>query len=225
MTSNGEAADIVRTAQVTILKVLARWAPHARHDFVGACSPLSMDLSLLSVKSRKGALPADEIGQFVERAGGNIAKTLQQCDRIVVLLGQDRGVQVEVREVLSQIARKMRTLFAEVVFQEADPVLGAESEYDLYVVLWAAVMALEDRIGANVRLSLSAQRDSAHKLIIAIVSEPLSAQGSAWSGSLGTNTPARRIGMDELAALAKYLDFDYAENSHGVELSRRGKTH
>ncbi|MEP7156298.1 MAG: hypothetical protein ABI905_11035 [Betaproteobacteria bacterium] len=231
--------DESRLAALTaIFKVMARWAPQARHDLVGACSPISLDLSLLGVKSRRAPLTSEDVDAFVERGKKNVKNTVQEIDTVMLLQRQERTHEISVCDMLEKMARSTRTAFAGVDWSppEEPATLGAESEYDLTITIWAVLMALLDRHGANQQLRLFAQRvggedGSGDKgngggggkgdLVMDFSVSP--ASGESWAGATA-DAGAQRISIDEVHHLANHLGFAFSRREGGIELRREFAT-
>ena len=213
-------SDDSRLAALTAtFKVLARWAPQARHDVVGACSPISLDLSLLAVKSKRAPLTADEVESFVERGKKNLKNTVEEIDTVMLLQKQDRRREIGVGEMFEKMARSTRTLFAGVDW--VPPVgtdeLGNDSEYDLTIAIWAVLMALLDRHGAHSQLRLIARREL-DELVMDFSVSPTTGEvfGAADAGTAGGHP----ISLDEVHHLANHLGFTFTRRERGIELRR-----
>ena len=215
--------DEARLAALTaIFKVLARWAPQARHDVVGACSPISLELSLLGVKSRRSALSAEDVELFIERGKKSIKNTVDEIDSVMLLQKQDRKHAVPVCDMLDKMARSTRTLFAGVDWSApqnpAD--LGSDSEYDLTLGMWAVLMALLDRHGGNMQLRLFAQREGDDLMMDFSVAPMSPAVAENWSSPAGQTAPQQQLSIDEVHHLAHHLGFTFTRREGGIELRR-----
>jgi hypothetical protein len=206
-------------AEATIAKVLGRWAPHARHDLVGAWTPMSMDLAILAAKNAKSALTSDEIATFIARMKDTLKHLSAESDNVTVMVGQDRNATTPVSEVLRDIAHKMRARFGSVecVLPQDPESLGVEIRYDLYMVLLAAVMALEDRKGTSQQLTLTGSRNAEGHVVISIA---MTEGGTnTWPPAHGASPP-RRIDFVDVDCLAAHLGFKFTPTLDGGELKR-----
>ncbi len=201
------------------LKVLARWAPHARHDVVGAFSPISLDLSLLGVKSKRGPLSTDDIATFIERGKENIKNTVEEINRVILLQRQDRQVPIAVCDMMEKMTRTTRTVFAIVDWSPPDDpnTLGTDSEYDLTMVIWATLMALFDRHGAGMQLRVEARRDTS-QLLLGFYVTPATAESTV--GHARASAAHEHISFNEVRHLAVHLGFTFGESGGGIELVR-----
>ncbi len=215
-----EDSQRVEVAALTaILKVLARWAPHARHDVVGACSPISLDLSLLGVKSKRAPLSPEDVATFIERGKANMKNTVDEINRVFLLQRQDRQVTIAVGDMLDKMTRATRTVFAIVDWSPPaeSATLGTDSEYDLTMAIWATLMALFDRHGAGMHLRVDARRDQG-RLLLGFYVTPAAEENIV--GHAKPSSPHEHISFDEVRHLATYLGFAFAENGGGIELTR-----
>ena len=206
-------------ADSAILKALARWAPHARHDVVGACSPIALDLSLLSIRSAKAALSVEDVRPFVERGKANVKNTVLQLDRVGLLLSQDRAQTVAVHDIMERMAHAMHTVFAEVTWSPpTDPfTLGTDSEYDLMICSWSALMALYDAHGTTKRVSMLARRDQG-MLLLAFSVAPT--DGNYPSLTVAAVPVELRITHAEVRDLAAHLGFTFSGSETSMEFRR-----
>ena len=206
-------------ADAAILKALARWAPHARHDVVGACSPIALDLSLLSIKSAKAALSVEDVRPFVERGKANVKNTVLQLDRLGLLISQDREQTVAVHDVMERMAHAMHTVFAEVTWSPpTDPSsLGTDSQYDLMMCSWSALMALYDAHGTVKRVSIFARRDQGQVLLAFSV---VPADGDYHSLTAAVAPVGLRITHAEVRDLAAHLGFTFSASETSMEFRR-----
>jgi len=209
-------------AEATIAKVLGRWAPHARHDLVGAWTPMSMDLAVLAAKNAKTGVTSEDLSTFIARMKDSLKHVSLESDNVALMVGQDRKATVQVGEAVRDIAQKLRPRYGAVEYVLSDPPdkLGEEIRYDLYMALLAALMALEDRRGTSVKLILRAERDGAGRLTIYITSQPMPNGENAWAQALNAAYPQRRIDFVDVDCLASYLGFRFIMNPDGGELRR-----
>ena len=216
---HSETIDSRLAASTATLKVLARWAPHARHDVLGACSPISLDLSVLGVKAAKGPLTTEDVNPLIDRAKANLRNVVQHLDRMVLFQRQDRQPIIAVADVMEKVARSMRTVFTSVVWEppeEAAP-LSTESEYDLTMSVLAALMALYDQHGANKALSMAVRRDG-QGLLFAFSVAPAVDEG--WVASNAEVPMSQRIAIHEARHLAEHLDFVFSTTENRITLRR-----
>ena len=214
-----DTVDARQAALTATLKVLARWVPQKRHDVLGACSPISLHLSVLGVKAAKSPLTAADINPFIDRAKANIKNVVRQLDGILLLQRQDRRPVIAVSDVIEAVADSMRTLFRSV---DCEPVedaalLGTDSEYDLTMAVSAAVMALYDTHGLNMALNIAVQRieDQLHyTLSVAPVAD------ADWVASHEEIPSAQRIAISEAGHLAEHLDFGFTATENAITLRR-----
>ena len=220
---NTSGQEVERSPSAIILKVLARWAPHARHDFVGACSPMLMNLSLIGIRSKKNTLTGEDMAEFIGRGQGYMEKILRESEHLVLLLQQDRDITTGVADFLERTAGIARTHFANVELEPiAEPtVMGREAEYDLTIISWTAIMALLDHFGPSVTLTLSASRCVNGELSLGLTTSALTADAPQWSGNIGNIEKSAQIRLDEVETIADHLDFRCARHSNGFELRRR----
>ena len=206
-------------ADAAILKALARWAPHARHDVVGACSPIALDLSLLSLKSAKAALSVEDVRPFVERGKANVKNTVLQLDRLGLLMSQDREQTIAVHDVMERMAHAMHTVFAEVTWSlPTDPFsLGTDSEYDLMICSWTALMALYDAHGTIKRVSIFARRDQGILLLVFSVAPVDDDYPSLTAAAVPVDL---RITHAEVRGLAVHLGFTFSASETSMEFRR-----
>ena len=205
------------------LKVLSRWAPHARHDVVGACSPISLDLSLLGVKSKRATLSPEDIATFIARGKENIKNTVEELNRVILLQRQDRAAPIAVCDMMEKMARATRTVFVAVDWSPpTDPAtLGTDSEYDLTMTIWAVLMALVDRHGTSAHLHLEAQRDQGR---LRLGFHVVSATEESAVGDTKPVLPGERINFNEVRHLAQLLGFAFVESERGIDLVRASVT-
>lgn len=210
-------------AEATIAKVLGRWAPHARHDLVGAWTPISMDLAVLAAKNaRAGGVTSEDLATFINRMKDSLKNVSAESDNVALMVGQDRNATAPVAEVMRDIAQKLRPRYGavECALPEAPEELGEEIRYDLYMSLLAALLALEDRRGTSVRLVMRGERDGAGRLAISIATQPLQNGEHAWVQAMAGSQPQRRIDFVDVDCLASYLGFRFSMNPDGGELRR-----
>lgn len=214
-----ETVDAQLAALTTTLKVLARWAPQKRHDVLGACSPITLHLSVLALKAAKGPLAADEVQHFIDRAKANIGDVVQQLDRILLFQRQDRRPVSAVSDVIEKVADSMRTVFHSVAceFLENAESLGADSEYDLTMTVSAAIMALHDHYGPIAALNIAVRRvqDRLNYTFAVTLSVD-----EGWVASHKEIPASQRITVDEARHLAEHLDFVFTTNEDGITLRR-----
>ena len=216
---HSETIDPRLAALTATLKVLARLAPHARHDVLGACSPISLDLSVLGVKAAKGPLNAQDINPLIDRTKANVRNVVQHLDRMVLFQRQDRKPIIAISDVMEKIASSMRTVFSSVVWEppEEAALLGTDSEYDLTMSVSAALMALYDQHGANKALSMAVRRDQ-EGLLFTFAVAPVVEEG--WVASNVELPLSQRIAIQEAHVLAEHLDFVFAAKENGITLRR-----
>ncbi len=216
---HSETIDTQFAALTATLKVLARWAPHTRHDVLGACSPITLDLSVLGLKAAKAPLTADDVKPLVDRAKANIRNVVQQLDRMVLFQCQDRRPVIAVNDVMEKMARSMRTMFSSVVCGPAKDAasLGTDSEYDLTMAVSGSLMALHDQHGANRMLTIDACRDH-HGLLFTFAVAPATDEG--WVASSMELPASLHIAIHEARHLAEHLDFAFAAHENGITLRR-----
>ncbi|MEO8384187.1 MAG: hypothetical protein ABI583_03015 [Betaproteobacteria bacterium] len=216
---HSDTIDPQLAALAATLKVLARWAPHARHDVLGACSPISLDLSVLGVKAAKGPLSVGDINPFINRAKANVKNVVQQLDRMVLFQRQDRRPRIAVSDVMERMAHSMHTVFSSVAWQAADEAgaLGSESEYDLTLTVLAVVLALFDKHGANKTLNIVAGRDQ-DELRLTFWVAPAIDEG--WVAASAEVPASQRITIEEAQHLACHLDFVFSTQENGITLRR-----
>lgn len=209
-------------AEATIAKVLGRWAPHARHDLVGAWTPMSMDLAVLAAKNAKAPISSEDLATFILRMKDSLKHVSAESDNVALMVGQDRQATAQVSDVLRDIAQKLRPRYGavECILPDQPDGLGEEIRYDLYMALLAALMALEDRKGTSVKLLLQAERDGMGRLTISITTIPMSNGDQAWMHALASVYPPRRIDFVDVDCLAAYLGFRFIMNPDGGELRR-----
>lgn len=212
-----ETIDPRLAALTASLKVLARLAPHSRHDVLGACSPISLDISVLGVKAEKGPLTAQDITPMIDRAKANIRNVVQQLDHMVLFQRQDRQPIIAVSDVMEKMARSMRTVFTRVVWEPGENAasLGTGSEYDLTMSVSAALMALYDQYGANKALSMAVRRDQ-EGLLFTFSVAPVAEEG--WVASNAEVPLSQRIAIQEARHLVEHLDFTFATKENGITL-------
>ena len=214
-----ETIDAQLAALTATLKVLARWVPQKRHDLLGACSPISLHLSVLGVKVAKGPLTADDVNPFIDRAKANIRNVVQQLDRILLFQRQDRRPVIAVSDAMEKMADAMRTMFRSVAcepFEEA-AALGTDSEYDLTMSVSAALMALYDHHGSNMALNIAVQHIQ-DRLSYTFSVTPAVDEG--WVASHKDVPAAQRIAIDEARCLAEQLGFVFNTKENGITLRR-----
>ena len=214
-----ETIDAQLAALTATLKVLARWVPHTRHDVLGACSPISLDLSVLGVKAAKAPLTADDVKPFVDRAKANIRNVVQQLDRMVLFQRQDRRPVIAVADVMEKVVNSMRTMFSSVAYGPAEDTasLGTGSEYDLTMAVSGALMALYDQHGANKALSIAVRRDQ-EGLLFTFSVAPSADEG--WAASNAEVPASLHIAIHEARHLAEHLDFVFTAHENGIALRR-----
>ena len=209
-------------ALATLLKVFARWAPQARHDLVGACSPISLEIALLGVKSRRAPLSTEDIDHFIRRGKENVKNTVDEINRVILLQSQNRQQSIGVSEMMDKMARTARTLFAGVNWShppDADS-LGVDSEYDLTMVIWAALMSLYDRHGPNMQLRMEARREE-NALTLRFSVSP-SPDGHCHRVDTESVT-CDRIATEEVHHLAEHLGFAFTSDEDVIELRRTNR--
>jgi hypothetical protein len=213
-----ETQDPRLVALTATLKVYSRWAPHARHDVMGACSPISLDLSLLDVKAKRAPLSATDVASFVERGKESVKNTVTEINRMVLLQKQDRSQRISVSEVIEKMAHSTRTVFAGTSWSSSTPDgLGMDSEYDLTMAIWAALMALVDRYGGSMELTIVAERVHNQLQLAFSVRRTTDANKA---GTAGESAPAERIDFNEAKHLAQHLGFSFTEGDRFIELRR-----
>lgn len=214
-----ETVDARLAALTATLKVLARWVPHTRHDVLGACSPISLDLSVLGVKAAKGPLTDDDVNPAIDRAKANIRNVVQQLDRMLLFQRQDRRPVIAIGDVMEKVADSMRTVFSSVACEpfEVSASLGTDSEYDLTMTVSTALMALYDHHGSNMALNIAVRRDQDGLLFTFSVA---SAVDEGWVASHAEIPVSQRIAINEARHLAEHLDFVFTTKENGITLRR-----
>jgi hypothetical protein len=205
-------------AEATILKVLARWAPYARHDVMGGLSPMSMDVAALAARSARGTLSAEDISKFVTRMKDSLKHVAVQAEGVSIMVGQDRKARVDVGEVARDITQKMNIRFASIACELETDDPGQDIRYDLQIILLAVLMALEDRRGLALRVVLRVRRDEQRVLSLDIRSTPL--QDESWIPLRPPEDGRRRIDFADLECLAAYLGFQFSSTADGATLTR-----
>ena len=135
------------------------------------------------------------------------------------MLNANRQQSIGVSEMMDKMARTTRTLFAGVNWShppDADS-LGVDSEYDLTMVIWAALMSLYDRHGPNMQLRMEARREE-NVLTLRFSVSP-SPDGHCHRVDTESVT-CDRIATEEVHHLAEHLGFAFTSDEGVIELQR-----